>query len=249
MKYLALVFSIFFIYSFGLAQSGLYGRKNVLEIQGNGYFPLFQRSLLYDHYGNGLTYDEETETFRNNVAKFNYGVRLQYMHGIGIQKSFGLLLGLDFWKAPGRLENDSYNNVIYLSHEQISMRTITIVPTFEIGSAYSKTPVGLFHQVGVGVTMTSAVDKEYYKKNIYGGPTIFTIDDPFYEDEGYDRKYLGIQAMYALKMRTPIGKRILINYGTRYTLDFNLSGVVFNWVGIHNLLNIISLEAGFSFTL
>jgi hypothetical protein len=82
-------------------------------------------------------------------------------------------------------------------------------------------PIGLNHEIGIGYTRTKIVDKDYNFKINSGSEYLSAEDsvkiDTHYAD--YNEKYGGMTFMYAFKIKTPISKKIMINYGLRYTLN------------------------------
>ncbi|MFT6441489.1 MAG: hypothetical protein ACJASQ_004288 [Crocinitomicaceae bacterium] len=248
MRYLTLL--LVFIQFSSLAQNGLYGRRHSIELKTVSYFPIMQRLFVYNVHGNGYKYDEELDEFEETISKFNTGVHFQYSFAFKKNRAIGFNVGMDFWNSPGISETiygwNGYVSV--LRSEQLSMRTFSFVPLFEISTVNSSLPTGLSHQFGIGMTNTKVVERTY--AGHYGDDLIPGTEE--FEDD-YAVNRFGIQALYALKMRSPIGKRLMVNYGARYMFNYTFkrsAGTSIDRnVRKHLVFNIISFELGLGYAL
>jgi hypothetical protein len=87
--------------------------------------------------------------------------------------------------------------------------------------------MGLSHQIGLGVSFSNAIEKDY----VYGITDNYYTSTTFYENYSDNKTYVDpinfeeietvkkYVLMYALNMRTPITKNLMINYGVKYTLS------------------------------
>jgi len=199
---------------------GYFGKKNVVELDMVGTFPLLSnfRSVTWNK--------AEGDHIVNKKDYFDCGVRLGFIHTFRRNFAAGIEIGQDYFSVNFEDYYDRYQSDYewYEStnarHENVDVRALIIMPKVEFSTKGGLLPMGLSHQVGLGVRMNRAVDKPYiYEQAAYegdGDPASF--GKTFYN---YDNKaILGMTAMYAINMRTPLTKSLLLSYGLRYTLNF-----------------------------
>lgn len=208
--------------------TGLYGKRNFIEFNTASYIPVFSWILE-----NGEMY--KTSGAGNSLVvsndKFNYGFHFVVGHAGKKNTGISLEFGYDFANIPGpsdaRIEYTDqwgYDNYyyVYLKHERLDINTFSIMPKIEFTRSGGTLPVGLNHQFGFGYTSSSVREKDYVYRITGGGDYISPEDSANFESKliNYDKKYKGYSFLYAFNIRTPISKKIMINYGIRYTLNF-----------------------------
>lgn len=229
-----IVVLLLFCSSIQAQTSGLYGKRNYLELNGLSNFRLFgflfDESYYYKPSGNGVTpgYD---------FMDFGYRVTLGRVFSNSF--AFGIEAGMDFQSIgiPSEYYNIEYIDQwgyestasIYHKHEMLDTRTLTIMPKISFTKVGGLLPIGLNHEIGFGINSTKVKDKDYNYRIIYGSEYMSAEDstklDQRYAD--YDQKYSGFTMMYAFKIKTPISKKVMINYGLRYTLNLRNYGQFF----------------------
>jgi hypothetical protein len=223
MKKLILIFLLLTSISVAKAQNpGYFGKKNIIELDFVGTFPLLSNFKVINWY------KADGDHIVNRKDYFDCGVRLGLVHTFRRNFAAGVEIGQDYFSV--NFENyftryqylDGFQNLesINAEHENVDVRALVIMPKVEFSSKGGLLPMGLSHQVGVGIRMNQAVEKPYvYEPDYYSGsgdPASFGKD--FYNYD--DKPILGMTAMYAINMRTPLTKSLLLNYGLRYTLNF-----------------------------
>jgi hypothetical protein len=120
-------------------------------------------------------------------------------------------------------------NYYTVTHERIDVKTTTYIPKIQFTTKKGLLPMGLCHQIGLGFSASSGVEKDYlYRYSDYNTSSPYTnysdsktdIDPVDFKKLNKVKKFI---ILYDLTMRTPINKRLMINYGIRYT--FNLGKV------------------------
>jgi hypothetical protein len=231
---------------------GYYGKKTYVDILGTFFMPLIHNfttgySDLYEvsPSGNSLR-PKDREWFKvagrvsiNRAVKSNVGV--------------GLELGYDRFEVPGYLLLDQQTNYDE-RHESLQIQSFLIMPKFEISGANGLLPNGIAHQVGIGFLLNKVVPRYYLHDDsngiLTGGPNADQSElDQFMEDNKFDVGYKMMQIMYGLKMRTPVGKSMMISYGIRYTLDMGVTNIGSNYdlgraIRSYQFRNIISFDLG-----
>ena len=225
-----LFFSLLFTTStVSFAQNtGLYGKKRFLEVNGLGYVPIigwFAADLndVNKKEGNLLLPGKDI---------INYGFRLNL--GIAVKRNIALSLEFGYDHANIRpfnsirvdgIDNWGYSTTAsyYFEHEMLDVHTMNIMPKIEFTKEGGLMPLGLNHQIGIGFTSSSIQDKDYlYKTSGFNYENFTPSEDPEKLIENlvnYDQKFKGYSFLYAFNVRTPITKSLLINYGLRYTLN------------------------------
>jgi hypothetical protein len=198
--------------------SGLYGKKTYIEFNGMGHVALVnQRGYVAELYGKTLSKKSDWLNGGFNVAA-----------GIATRRDFMLGLEAGFWyfnvAGPDYLSDDDNYYAVSIRHEMLDVRTFSIIPTLTFGGKKGLLPIGLNHQVGLGYTRTKVLEKDYSYRP---GSTFYTtqdeLDDLHAQNGGfvdYEHVYTGVTAVYTLKVRIPVSKAVMINYGLRYTLNF-----------------------------
>ncbi len=221
MKIFLVVLTLISFHSFG--QTGLYGKRSMIEIQGIGSMPIaynFFNSFepMYKRQGNNLVVG------RNLI---DYGVRANLMRAFSNQFGMGIEFGLERQSmlAPNsvRLQyNDGFGsgtNFYQIRHEKIRLNTITIMPKLEFSGRSNLLPIGLSHQIGFGYTSVSISDRDYlFIITNQGNDSITSpIENGLIN---YNYTYTGFTFMYQINMRTPITDQLVLTYGIRYNGNF-----------------------------
>lgn len=201
---------------------GFYGKTNFVEVTSVSYLPVIK------NFSNSYSSEGYKKSGNSLVAAssdwFNTGFRASV--GRAFKKNFAASFeyGVDFWSNPLSMQYyynlGGFNQYIQFNrHENISMRTTHFMPKIHLASKSALLPLGLNHEIGLGLTLSKVKEKEY----------LYTLNsgsvDPGSSSEyiDFERVYRGIQLMYGLRMRKPLSKSLLLNYGLRYTVDFALA--------------------------
>lgn len=208
--------------------TGLYGKRFIVELSSTGSIPVFNLGMRqYKAKNNRLYYKSDY---------FDYGVRGSFSYALLNNFGFGFEAGIDFSSipAPTGLEidtnNDDYSDYfIDMEHERLKIRTISFIPKFEFTTRNGLLPIGLNHQIGFGFTKTRVLKDDYVYESYDEIPITTLSDDLFDYDNAAGVK--SFQILYALNVRTPINKRILISYGMRYTANITMRGTMNSYFG------------------
>jgi len=218
-KYIIPLITLSF-YSFG-QNTGLYGNRNYIEINTTSNVPLFAAFLTETTYykqsgaGNSLLpgknwFDYGLHAVIGRAGKKNVGVSLEF----GYDKQ-----NIAYPYYVSKEDNSGWYYYLNIRHEMLNVNTISIMPRIEFTQQGGSLPVGLSHQIGLGLSFSRIEDKEYVYKleDGYSEPT-----NPEEFENGLmnkDVSYKGYILMYAFNIKTPVSKQLMINYGIRYTLN------------------------------
>jgi len=248
--------------------TGFYGKKVFVEFNTSG-----QLAFLNAVFNSESSYKSNGKKLLPGNDLFNGS--LHFVVGAAVSKKIALSLETSMFFAsfstPSYLSKpytDEYgyysSEEIYFRHELIDFRTLTIMPKLEISGEGGNSPSGLSHQVGIGYTTSKVVDKAYLYKvdNAYNVTDSSSLD---LSTSLLDRSqtYKGVSVMYAINMRTPLSRRLFINYGIRYTInvrshDYPAVKTAQYWLspqeaafelGRVRALSLISLQLGISLAL
>ncbi|MFT5778243.1 MAG: hypothetical protein ACI837_001199 [Crocinitomicaceae bacterium] len=203
--------------------NGFFGKKSYIELNSVSYIPLLAN--IVDAVNGYISYQKKDGILIEKRDWFDTGIRLAAGRSISNTKGFGLELGLDFQDFTPFLAE----------HEMLAMRTVSILPKMEFTHRNGLLPMGLNHQIGLGYALSKLVKKSYIGES-------YTPD--------YDENYSGITLLYGLNMRTPLSKKIMLNYGFRYTLNWTfLSNGIEPDIRGKRLFNVISFNIGITLPL
>ncbi len=215
--------------AFNFAQSGFFGKKNIVEFSTQGSIPLIY-NLRNKMTEVNAGHKAKNGTLNNQLNWFNYGFNIQDFHYFKDRFGIGIHIGYDFQKAytnENMFYDAFYNGGVEM--ENLSMTTLTIMPKIEIGSLNGILPMGLSHQLGIGYTITKIKERNYLLNT---GGSIISNDE--LKDFGYtvldfDLKHKGLSLLYQMNYRLPLSKHLFLNYGFKYALNLVNLGNYFNY--------------------
>ena len=233
------VFTILLIFSiapiiFGQKDHGYYGHKAIIQIEGLANYPFFSNVLTNEISGD-IAYKASNGKLVAAKDRFNYGFRGTV--GYAVKRNMALLfeVGQDYSNAGpenGNYIYDEFSNPQTISkHEMLDIVTTSFIPKIEFATSKSLLPMGIGHQIGFGIANSKVIEKNYtYELENYdsfSGSYTYTTKTYSTSSEDIDpinfrnmevvRKYV---LLYALNVRTPLTKSLLLNYGIRYTFNF-----------------------------
>lgn len=218
MKYLLFIIVLLPLCGFGQS-TGLYGKKTIVEVQVAGSYPLFNND--------DNTYKADGTNLVDSRILFDYGFRGNVMHAFNNQIGLGIELGIDrqLLTAPESvlLESTDFfgmlTSTFSIQHERLRMQTLTIMPKFEFSSMDNLLPMGLSHELGIGYTRSSILERDYqFNLTTFPNDTILSPIENGVVD--YNTFQTGFTVMYQINMRTPITESFMISYGLRYQANF-----------------------------
>lgn len=213
---------------------GYYGKKAFLEVTGLGSFPLINNWSNYGYYvksGTGLVEGND---------KFNAGVRCGLGFVVDPKVAISMTVDMSFLntEGPGTMYyydpvSDNFNQ-LSVKHENLKIRSLTFMPIVNFStSGKGIIPAGFSHEIGIGYVRSKVMRDDYafqlandQNEIDYNGQTydfsqfmdsVISVNGSHID---YSRASGGIMFMYGIKMRTPIKKQLLLNYGIRYTVNY-----------------------------
>ena len=221
MKILLITLALISFQSIG--QTGLYGKRSLIEVQGIGSMP-----VVYNWFnGSKAFYKRQGDNLVDGSHLLEYGFRANVMRAFSNQIGLGAEIGIErqTLAAPEFIELNatdgffSSNQMFGLRHEKIRLNTITFMPKIEISTRTNLLPIGLSHQIGFGYTRVTVDERNYrfFLDNPDNDSIITPIVNGFID---YEDVYTGFTIMYQINMRTPITDQFVLTYGIRYNANF-----------------------------
>jgi hypothetical protein len=257
--------------SFG-QNTGLYGKRNYLEFNLLGNVPVFNWWIRDNPHYKKLGSQSLTE----GRDILNNGFRLAFGHAGKKRTGVGIEFGMDYQDFAGPeygyyyFVNDwGYDDSRYITikHQAVRVQTMTIMPKLEFTSKGANLPVGINHQIGIGYTSSKLMDKDYIMIiNQYDATEFQTSADSanFVNNfVDYDFKHKGFTFLYNFNIKTPVSKKVMINYGIRYTFhvknpfqDYTVGYRVSGWgtsevgrlINRHRMTNFLTFNLGASYS-
>jgi len=244
--------------------NGYYGKRTFFDVSTVVSVPLFSNvftdNTAYKKSGGGLTPGKDY---------FNYGFRISIGHAS--KRNFAVLFeyGQDYSNIypDNNIQSNYAGNYTYaqgtIKHQMMDVRTHLFMPKLEFATKNSLLPMGLSHQIGLGYSKSKIMLHEYTyllageDENgvpFSGGYTTYDANDGSNKLFNWKRmppvnKFI---MLYALNLRSPITKSLMINYGIRYTLQFGrTNSYIYSGDGTYlnerELMRLISRQRSFSF--
>ena len=238
--------------------AGFYGRTFFLELHAASQYPLINNIINNGNYSGSSTITGGVSDNFNTSVNAVFGKAISSK--VSLSAEVGLFFGSFIPQGTFYYEFSELKHDYFTAHELFNFRTLTIMPKIEISGEGGNAPGGLSHQIGIGFTSSSVVEKDY----AYTLGSTYTEDSLDFSKDvvNYDYRHKGISLMYALVMRVPINRRLLFNYGFRYNMNFKLGGASGKnpntWqsdaeaeyaIGRTRGASVLSFQAGFTFVL
>ncbi len=244
--------------------NGYYGKRTFFDLSTVISVPLFSNV-----FNENTAYKKGSAGLSQGKDYFNYGFRISIGHAS--KRNFAVLFeyGQDYSNIyPNKyIQNDYTGNYNFfqatIKHQMLDVTTNIFMPKLEFATKNSLLPMGLSHQIGLGYSKSKIALHEY--------TYIITGEDgngvPFsggykkYDSKDENNLLFNSKRMpsvnkfiilYALNLRSPISKSLMINYGIRYTLQFGRYNPYPNagdgtYLDENELIRFISRQRSFSF--
>lgn len=222
---------------------GYYNSKFFISFDGLVNNPFFYN--IKNSYNEFSYYDKNLVERKDKV---NYGFKLDIAYIAKRNVALSVELGQEFSNiyTPSRINyNYFYPNSTYsesysydVKQSSLNVRTFSIVPKIHFATKNALLPLGLNHQIGVAINYSKIVDNdapyEIIENTDYYSSTPTIVDSIVasqYKTKFFDYENQiptrTIAFLYALNMRTPITKNLLLSYGFRYTFRVNLNSMLY----------------------
>ena len=230
MKFYLLFIASFVVslFTFGQKNNGYYGHKGFIQVESVMSYPLFSNlSVLNDSYN---PYSASNNILVAKKDNFNIGFRITAGYAIKRNIALSFEYGQDYSSVYPSQDIYVYDNFglgygYQVEHEMLDITTNVFIPKIEFGTSKSLLPMGLSHQIGFGFSNSKVKEKDYlYRYEDYFGYLPYThystsstdLDPINFSNLKSLKRYV---ILYALSMRSPLTKNLMIHYGLKYTLN------------------------------
>lgn len=181
------------------------GKGNLLELNYQGYIPVFADNKFFEIEGNKL------DQSKNKQFSIHNGFQVLYTRHLYKRISVGVEFGMNrsYYVESRYMAGNDGSFSTFLSGP-MPVRINSYIGKFEFGSREGIFPIGINHQVGFGVLTAGLLERKGDLKLVDGISAVNTT---------YETTWNTIQGytlFYDLTFRVPLSDRILLNVGLRY---------------------------------
>lgn len=248
-------------------------RRNVISVDGLGWYSLFLNliDVRYDKHKN----DELVK----NQTNFTLGGKVSYIHYL--KKRLGLGFEYDFERFKVSLGSimvltnipgGNGNSVVSVQYfEKFKVNTHSLSMKLEWARNNVKLPLGVSHQMGIGVQTNKVIEDDYFYEDDIGNNEKEVIDELGIEINdkralfNWSKVYLGAQLFYSFNLRYELSNSFLLNFGIKHTFNYVFGAYgngqikegdnnyqisenyMLNQIGAYRTLNITTLNLGISY--
>jgi hypothetical protein len=225
--YLLFIASLFCgFYTLSQKNNGYYGHKGFIQVESVMSYPFFSNILSSEN----NAYTATSSALIVKKDHFNIGFRVNAGYAIKRNVALSFEYGQDYssvYLDPYNTVYTNFGDQYFVQHEMLDITTNVFIPKIEFGTSKSLLPMGLSHQIGFGISNSKVKEKDYlyryvdYSGASYTGYAHYStsssdIDPINFSNLKTVKRYV---ILYALSMRSPITKNLMIHYGLKYTLN------------------------------
>ncbi|MNR10457.1 hypothetical protein D3C85_1267100 [compost metagenome] len=164
----------------------------------------------------------------------NGGGSIYYIRVLSKKIGFGIEANIKNLQVIGpknfSISNNATNVVVtdttWLRANPFNVNCYTFMPRLEVYNKLGNGPIGLAHVIGLGLSLSKAIDKTYYYSlNEFGTQSIYenywSAPDKFYLEKKWPL-IKSIVVQYGVQMRYPLGSRFSLNFGIKSLINIAL---------------------------
>lgn len=223
---------------------GLTGHSQIKTDSSETAEPLATPKLPYSKHSFSLNSIMNYPYFYGNHSNslIDWGLKIEYIHSTSNRFGFGLEYGIDFSTlnlntSYGAMFSFITTDDLDIDHEGIDILVQNMMPKIQWKTRHDTGNHGIYHQFGIGVSLTHALRKDYDYELNFLDPTSeaylqqLPFRDPNDAEETYtseqlynykNKPYWGGSIMYSLIYRGNITKSIQWSAGIRTQINLNI---------------------------
>ncbi|MCJ8289991.1 MAG: hypothetical protein HRT58_10035 [Crocinitomicaceae bacterium] len=258
-KFKSIILAIFFVPTicFGQEHFGYYGKKSFIDIGASFFSPLFYNFTTKgggkpSSIGTGL---EKSKKWLIADSRVSLGHSFSTKFGASIEAGY-----CKYETYGVVLKNfDSFGPSAIRNHENLIINSFLFMPKIELSGRNGFLPNGLCHQIGIGLVVNKPLQKAYLIEFIAGSfkggeNASDAVKEEIVQGFKLDVPIRTFKVMYGIKMRSPLTKSLMINYGVQYSLDFGIGPLggnphIYSEIQKFQFRNLISLDLGLTIPL
>lgn len=239
--------------------SGFIGKKNIVSLDTRLFSPILFNFLRKK---SNNSYKADNNSFRSGNNLLSYGANLSFGRTISNRTAFHIQLSYLKYKVvgPTYFYGGEFAETNIQKSTFFETQSIGLMPIFEFTNSGGITPLGLSNQIGIGFYSNKPLEKPYLV--LHSDNSNFTTSDESVLFDYKNYKVRTYSLMYKINLRLALSRSVLFNFGMRYNLNitksaFKHDGESANYsyterqfrdmVRTTQVLNIVSMETGFSF--
>lgn len=216
-----------FVTTWGHSQSGYLNQRNLFSAELFGNSPLILNTQLPQYHLKDGKMTEKKEWL-------NGGGSIYFIHVFNKKIGFGgeaniknmKVIGPQTFSISNNTDNIVNTDTTWLRASPFDVNCYSFLARLEVYNKLGNGPVGLAHIVGLGFSISKAIDKTYdYSLNEFGTQSQY---EPYWSTP--DRFFLekkwplikSIVAQYSIQMRYPLGSRFSLNFGIKALFNIAL---------------------------
>jgi hypothetical protein len=257
LKNIILIVCFLPIISIGQEHFGYYGKKSFIDINASCFSPLYYNFSTKGGgkpIANGIGL-EPSKKWIVLDGRISVGHTLSSTLGIGFEAGYSQYetYGVVF-KNFGSFGPSAIRN-----HENLIINSFLFMPKVELSGRNGLLPNGLCHQIGIGLVINQPLQKAYLIEFIAGSfkggeNANEAVREEIVKGFKLDVPIRTFKVMYGIKMRSPLTKSLMINYGIQYSLDFGIGHFdgnphIYSEIQKFQFRNLISLDIGLTIPL
>lgn len=209
------------------SQSGYLNQKNLVSIELFGNSPLILNTKQPQ-------YHLEKGKMVERKEWLNGGGSIYYLRVLNKKIGFGVEANIKNLKVIGpknfSISNNTTNVVVtdttWLRANPFNVNCYTFMTRLEVYNKLGNGPIGLAHVIGLGISLSKAIDKTYYYSlNEFGTQSAYenywSAPDQFYLEKKWPL-IKSIVLQYGVQMRYPLGSRFSLNFGIKSLINIAL---------------------------
>lgn len=239
--------------------SGFIGKNNIISLDTRLFSPMLFNFMKK---GTSNSYKARDDAFESARNLLSYGGNLSFGRTISNKMAFHVQLSYLKYKTVGLnyLLGGEFANQSVEKSTLFETQSIGFMPIFEFSNAGGITPLGLSNQIGIGFYSNKPIEKPYLVLHSDNSNFITSDETTLFDYKNY--KIRTYSFMYKINLRLALSRSVLFNFGMRYNLNITKSSIKYDGTSddylyterqfrqmVRNaqVLNIVSLETGFSF--
>lgn len=210
-----------------LSQYGYIEKKNYVSVQTGLNVPLLAGTFNESNYGH------KGDGMKSHRDYIDFGASVELMRNVDERISVGLVgVGKQYSAKQTDLVVTIYDDnagfvakdTTWVRMDRPAFRTFTLLPKVEIFRKMGNGPIGIFHELGLGFSLTSLVNRGYNFSLNPSNPSdqsMWSSRDQFIVN--YDRKpFKSFLLLYGVGLRLPLKDYLSLNVGVRYSMSVYL---------------------------
>lgn len=227
MRNILLLTGFWFVATWGNAQSGYLNQRNLFSAEIFGNYPLILNTRLPQYHFKDGKMMEKKEWLNGGGSIYFIRVFSKKI-GFGAEANIKNLkvIGPQSFSISNNITNIANTDTTWLRSAPFDVNCYSLLARLEIYNKLGNGPIGLNHVIGLGFSISKAINKTYYYSlNEFGPESTYeqywSTPDRFFLEKKWPL-IRSIVAQYCVQMRYPLGERFSLNFGIKAMITIAL---------------------------